>query len=180
MKVSEAFSDVPSSAWYYNNVMQAAANGIVSGYPDGTFKPGNSVTRRDFAIMLTQMLGVSNDGTAVSPFIDVDDDDYGVVSIAYCKAHNIISGYDDGTFKPDATITRQEAASMIVKAMGVSKASDELYPDDSTIAGWAKDAVYKAKAAGLMKGYEEDGTFRPTGKITRAEAASIMVNALNQ
>ena len=178
--LAEAFSDVPSSAWYYNNVMQAAANGIVSGYPDGTFKPGNSVTRRDFAIMLTQMLGVSNDGTAVSPFIDVDDDDYGVVSIAYCKAHNIISGYDDGTFKPDATITRQEAASMIVKAMGVSKASDELYPDDSTIAGWAKDAVYKAKAAGLMKGYEEDGTFRPTGKITRAEAASIMVNALNQ
>ena len=178
--VSEAFSDVPSSAWYYNNVMQAAAAGIVSGYPDGTFKPGNSVTRRDFAIMLTQMLGVSNDGTAVSPFIDVDDDDYGVVSIAYCKAHNIISGYDDGTFKPDATITRQEAASMIVKAMGVSKASDELYPDDSTIAGWAKDAVYKAKAAGLMKGDAGTGNFRPTGKITRAEAASIMVNALNQ
>ena len=180
VKVSEAFSDVPSSAWYYNNVMQAAAAGIVSGYPDGTFKPGNSVTRRDFAIMLTQMLGVSNDGTAVSPFIDVDDDDYGVVSIAYCKAHNIISGYDDGTFKPDATITRQEAASMIVKAMGVSKASDELYPDDSTIAGWAKDAVYKAKAAGLMKGDAGTGNFRPTGKITRAEAASIMVNALNQ
>ena len=180
VKVSEAFSDVPSSAWYYNNVMQAAAAGIVSGRGDGTFAPLANVTRRDFAIMLTQMLGVSNDGTAVSPFIDVDDDDYGVVSIAYCKAHNIISGYDDGTFKPDATITRQEAASMIVKAMGVSKASDELYPDDSTIAGWAKDAVYKAKAAGLMKGYEEDGTFRPTGKITRAEAASIMVNALNQ
>ena len=178
--VSEAFSDVPSSAWYYNNVMQAAAAGIVSGYPDGTFKPGNSVTRRDFAIMLTQMLGVSNDGTAVSPFIDVDDDDYGVVSIAYCKAHNIISGYDDGTFKPDATITRQEAASMIVKAMGVSKASDELYPDDSTIAGWAKDAVYKAKAAGLMKGDAGTGNFRPTGLITRAEAASIMVNALYQ
>ena len=180
VNTSEAFSDVLAGSWYYDNVMQAAAAGIVSGYPDGTFKPGNSVTRRDFAIMLTQMLGVSNDGTAVSPFIDVDDDDYGVVSIAYCKAHNIISGYDDGTFKPDATITRQEAASMIVKAMGVSKASDELYPDDSTIAGWAKDAVYKAKAAGLMKGYEEDGTFRPTGKITRAEAASIMVNALNQ
>ena len=181
VKVSEAFSDVPSSAWYYSNVMQAAANGIVSGYPDGTFKPGNSVTRRDFAIMLTQMLGVSNDGTAVSPFIDVDEDDYGVVAIAYCKAQGIISGYEeDGTFRPDNTITRQEAASMIVKAMGVSQASDEAYPDDSQIASWAKDAVYKAKAAGLMKGYEEDGTFRPTGKITRAEAASIMVNALNQ
>ena len=83
----------------------------------------------------------------------MDEDDYGVVAIAYCKAQGIISGYEeDGTFRPDNTITRQEAASMIVKAMGVSKASDELYPDDSTIAGWAKDAVYKAKAAGLMKG----------------------------
>ena len=178
--LADAFSDVPSSAWYYSNVMQAAAAGIVSGRGDGTFAPLANVTRRDFAIMLTQMLGVSNDGTAVSPFIDVDDDDYGVVSIAYCKAHNIISGYDDGTFKPDATITRQEAASMIVKAMGVSKASDELYPDDSTIAGWAKDAVYKAKAAGLMKGDAGTGNFRPTGLITRAEAASIMVNALYQ
>ena len=179
--VAEAFSDVNSGDWYYNNIMQAAANGIVSGYPDGTFKPGNSVTRRDFAIMLTQMLGVSNDGTAVSPFIDVDEDDYGVVAIAYCKAQGIISGYEeDGTFRPDNTITRQEAASMIVKAMGVSQASDEAYPDDSQIASWAKDAVYKAKAAGLMKGYEEDGTFRPTGEITRAEAASIMVNALEQ
>ena len=178
--VAEAFSDVNSGDWYYNNVMQAAANGIVSGYPDGTFKPGNSVTRRDFAIMLTQMLGVSNDGTAVSPFIDVDDDDYGVVSIAYCKAHNIISGYDDGTFKPDATITRQEAASMIANAMGVSKVSDEKYPDDSTIASWAKNAVYRAKAAGLMKGDAGTGNFRPTATITRAEAASIMVNALNQ
>ena len=178
--LADAFSDVPSSAWYYSNVMQAAAAGIVSGRGDGTFAPLANVTRRDFAIMLTQMLGESNDGSAVSPFIDVDDDDYGVVAIAYCKAHNIISGYDDGTFKPDATITRQEAASMIANAMGVSKVSDEKYPDDSTIASWAKNAVYRAKAAGLMKGDAGTGNFRPTATITRAEAASIMVNALNQ
>ena len=178
--VSEAFSDVVSGSWYYDNVMQAAAAGIVSGYPDGTFKPGNSVTRRDFAIMLTQMLGVSNDGTAVSPFIDVQDDDYGVVAIAYCYSHGIISGYEDGTFRPGNTITRQEAASMIVKAMGVSTVSDDTYPDDSEIASWAKDAVYKALAAGLMKGDAGTGEFRPTSSITRAEAASIMVNALIQ
>ena len=180
VSLADAFSDVPSSAWYYSNVMQAAAAGIVSGRGDGTFAPLANVTRRDFAIMLTQMLGESNDGSAVSPFIDVDDDDYGVVAIAYCKAHNIISGYDDGTFKPDATITRQEAASMIANAMGVSKVSDEKYPDDSTIASWAKNAVYRAKAAGLMKGDAGTGNFRPTATITRAEAASIMVNALNQ
>ena len=180
VKTSEAFTDVQPGAWYYDNVMQAAAAGIVSGRGDGTFAPLANVTRRDFAIMLTQMMGISNDGTAVSPFIDVEDDDYGVVAIAYCSAHGIVSGYTDGTFQPNKTITRQEAASMIVKAMGVSKASEELYPDDSTIAGWAKDAVYKAKAAGLMKGDAGTGNFRPTATITRAEAASIMVNALNQ
>ena len=179
--LSDAFSDVPSTAWYYNNVMQAAANGIVNGRGDGTFDPSASVTRRDFAIMLTQMLGISNDGSAVSPFIDVADDDYGVVAIAYCKEHGIISGYEeDGTFRPDATITRQEAASMITKAMGVSEKSSEKYPDDSSIANWAKDAVYMAKAAGLMEGDAGTGNFRPTSTITRAEAASIMVNALEQ
>ena len=179
--LSDAFSDVPSTAWYYNNVMQAAANGIVNGRGDGTFDPSASVTRRDFAIMLTQMLGISNDGSAVSPFIDVADDDYGVVAIAYCKEHGIISGYEeDGTFRPGATITRQEAASMITKAMGVSEKSSEKYPDDSSIANWAKDAVYMAKAAGLMEGDAGTGNFRPTSTITRAEAASIMVNALEQ
>lgn len=84
--LSDAFSDVPSTAWYYNNVMQAAANGIVNGRGDGTFDPSASVTRRDFAIMLTQMLGISNDGSAVSPFIDVADDDYGVVALPTARS----------------------------------------------------------------------------------------------
>ena len=178
--LSDTFDDVQPGAWYYENVMQAAAAGIVSGRGDGTFDPNASVTRRDFAIMLTQMLGESNDGSAVSPFVDVDNDDYGVVAIAYCKAHNIISGYEDSTFKPDATITRQEAASMIANAMGVSEISKDTYPDDAEIASWAKNAVYRALAAGLMKGDGATGEFRPTDSITRAEAASIMVNALEQ
>ena len=178
--LSDTFDDVQPGAWYYENVMQAAAAGIVSGRGDGTFDPNASVTRRDFAIMLTQMLGESNDGSAVSPFVDVDNDDYGVVAIAYCKAHNIISGYEDSTFKPDATITRQEAASMIANAMGVSEISKDTYPDDAEIASWAKNAVYRALAAGLMKGDGATGEFRPTDSITRAEAASIMVNALIQ
>ena len=69
---------------------------------------------------------------------------------------------------------------MITKAMGVSEKSSEKYPDDSSIANWAKDAVYMAKAAGLMEGDAGTGNFRPTSTITRAEAASIMVNALEQ
>ena len=103
-----------------------------------------------------------------------------MVSIAYCKAHNIISGYDDGTFKPDATITRQEAAAILNNAFELAEKtgiSTEKFPDDAKIAGWAKDHVYAAKAAGLMKGDAGTGLFRPTSTITRAEAASILMNA---
>ena len=179
--LSDAFSDVPSTAWYYNNVMQAAANGIVNGRGDGTFDPSASVTRRDFAIMLTQILGISNDGSAVSPFIDVADDDYGVVAIAYCKEHGIISGYEeDGTFRPDANITRQEVASVLVNTFKLTNEGTKDFPDDALIASWAKSNVYAAKAAGLMNGDQGTGNFRPTDYIKRAESASIMMNAFNK
>ena len=69
---------------------------------------------------------------------------------------------------------------MISVAMGVSNISDEKYPDDANIADWASDYVYMAKAAGLMKGDADTGNFRPTSKITRAEAATIMMNAYNK
>ena len=179
VKTANAFKDVNTNDWFYDDVMAAASAGIVKGQGDGIFAPKASVTRRDFAIMLCRVLGVDVEGTAVSPFVDVNEDDYGIVAIAYCAAHGIVNGYEDTTFQPNKTITRQEAAKMISAAMGVSKVSDELYTDDAKIADWASDYVYMAKAAGLMKG-DTDGSFRPNDQITRAEAATIMMNAYNQ
>ena len=179
VKLDEAFKDVKPGDWFYDDVMAAASAGIVKGQGDGIFAPKASVTRRDFAIMLCRVLGVDVEGTAVSPFVDVNEDDYGIVAIAYCAAHGIVNGYEDTTFQPNKTITRQEAAKMISAAMGVSNISDELYTDDAKIADWASDYVYMAKAAGLMKG-DTDGSFRPNDQITRAEAATIMMNAYNQ
>ena len=179
VKTANAFKDVNTNDWFYDDVMAAASAGIVKGQGDGIFAPKASVTRRDFAIMLCRVLGVDVEGTAVSPFVDVNEDDYGIVAIAYCAAHGIVNGYEDTTFQPNKTITRQEAAKMISAAMGVSNISDELYTDDAKIADWASDYVYMAKAAGLMKG-DTDGSFRPNDQITRAEAATIMMNAYNQ
>ena len=179
VKTANAFKDVNTNDWFYDDVMAAASAGIVKGQGDGIFAPKASVTRRDFAIMLCRVLGVDVEGTAVSPFVDVNEYDYGIVAIAYCAAHGIVNGYEDTTFQPNKTITRQEAAKMISAAMGVSNISDELYTDDAKIADWASDYVYMAKAAGLMKG-DTDGSFRPNDQITRAEAATIMMNAYNQ
>ena len=113
---ADQFSDVNTGDWYYNNVMRAVELGILSGYSDGTFKPMNNITRRDFAIMLAQSLGHDNDEEATSPFKDVADTDYGVSSIAYLYENEITVGDSNGNFNPDANITRQEAAIMLVKA----------------------------------------------------------------
>ena len=180
VKLDEAFEDVKPTDWFFKDVMQAASAGIVKGQGDGIFAPKDNVTRRDFAIMLCRVLGVDVEGDAVVPFVDVKPDDYGIVAIAYCASHGIVNGYEDTTFRPNEYITRQEAAKMISVAMGVSNISDEKYPDDANIADWASDYVYMAKAAGLMKGDADTGNFRPTSKITRAEAATIMMNAYNQ
>ncbi len=175
---ADQFSDVNTGDWYYNNVMRAVELGILSGYTDGTFKPMNNITRRDFAIMLAQSLGHDNDEKATSPFKDVADTDYGVSSIAYLYENEITVGDSNGNFNPDANITRQEAAIMLVKAFEATGTSSDLYADDAQIASWAKSFVYTAKAAGLMKG-DDHNEFNPTDRLTRAEAASAMVNAVD-
>lgn len=175
----EQFSDIDENDWFYSNVIRAVELGVLSGYDDGTFRPMNSITRRDFAIMLAQSLGNSNDGEATSPFKDVADNDYGVVSIAYLYEKGIVTGDDKGNFNPDSNITRQEAAIMLAKAFEATGTTSDLFTDDASIASWAKSFVYAAKAAGLMNG-DTNGAFRPTSTITRAEAASAMVNAIDK
>ena len=175
--VSAQFTDVKPGDWYYKNVMRAVELGILSGKGNGIFAPHENITRRDFAIMLAQSLGHDNSEPATSPFVDVADDDYGVSSIAYLYEQGITAGDDKGNFNPDANITRQEAAIFLAKAFEATGTS-EAYTDDAKIASWAKDFVYAAKAAGLMSG-DVAGTFRPTDTLTRAEAASTMVNAVD-
>ena len=176
--VAAQFSDVSEGDWYYENVMRAVELGILSGRGDGTFGPNVNITRRDFAIMLAQSLGHDNDEPATSPFKDVADSDYGVSSIAYLYEQGITVGDNAGNFNPAANITRQEAAIMLVKAFKATGTSSELYKDDASIASWAKSFVYTAKASGLMKG-DTNGSFRPNDTLTRAEAASAMVNAID-
>ena len=178
--VAEQFSDVQPGAWYYDNVMAAVEAGIVSGKGDGTFAPMGNITRRDFAIMVTKLLlgGKEPAEATTTPFSDVASNDYALDYIAYCAENGIISG-SDGQFRPGDYITRQEAASVMKNALELTGTTSELFADDAKIAGWAKANVYACKAAGIFNG-DEKNNFNPTNTLTRAEAASIMVNALNK
>ena len=172
------FSDIDPDDWFYNNVMDAANNGYVTGYPDGTFQPKKATTRAEFASMIANAMGYEADPDAASMFPDVPDTYWGKAAINFCAQNGIINGYkEDGTFRPDQPITRQEAASILRNAFKLTESSSETFPDDSAISGWAKESVYIVKASGLMKGDAGTGNFRPTDTIIRAEAASILMNA---
>ena len=175
--LGNAFSDVNPDDWFYDNVMGAANNGYISGMGDGTFNPKGATTRAQFASMIAKAMGYDDSLAGETRFKDVPADQWYAGAITYCFDNDIISGYDDGTFQPEKTITRQEAASILKNAFNLTGNSGEKFPDDSAIAGWAKENVYAVKHSGLMKGYEEDGTFRPNGLMTRAEAASTLMNA---
>ncbi len=172
-----SFSDVNPGDWFYDNVMDAAENGYISGMGDGTFNPTGATTRAQFASMIANAMGYEANPDAKSAFPDVADDFWGKAAINFCVENGILSGYDDGTFQPNKAITRQEAASILRNAFELTETTDELFPDDSAIAGWAKESVYLVKAAELMKGDAGTGNFRPNSTITRAEAASILMNA---
>ena len=172
------FSDVSTDDWFYQNVMDAVAAGIVSGRGDGTFGPNDRITRRDFAIMVSKLLLDGEDApeATTTPFSDVAANDYGLNAIAYCAENGIISGFD-GEFRPGDNITRQEAASVMKNALELTGTTSDLFADDAAIATWAKANVYACKAAGVFNG-DDHNNFNPTSTLTRAEAASIMVNAM--
>lgn len=173
--VSDSFSDVKETDWFYNNVMNAYNAGLCSGYPDGSFAPQAKITRRDTAIMIYKMMG-SPAVTSTTSFVDVAADDYGAAAIAYLKESDIVSGYEDGTFAPAKQITRQEVASMLASALGLSGASDNLFNDDASISNWAKPAVYACRTAGVFNG-DNNGNFKAQDYITRAELATAVYQA---
>lgn len=177
---ADGFSDVPTSAWYYNNVMAAYNAGYVSGTGNGKFEPTKNVTRQDFAVMVYNMLGKPVPTTTTS-FKDVPATGYMVNAIAYLKEMDIVSGDGDtGNFRPTATITRQEAACILANAKKLTGTSETKFNDDAKIANWAKVNVYACRAAGVINGDKDTGNFRPTAAITRAEAATMVLQAASK
>ncbi|MFQ7107029.1 MAG: S-layer homology domain-containing protein, partial [Neglectibacter timonensis] len=153
--VASKFVDVPEDAWYYDYVMAAAKAGIVNGKENSRFDPEGAVSRRDFALMLTRMLGVDVSGYTNTPFNDVKADDYALGAIAYCAENGIVGGDGKGNFLPGDSITREEAAKMISVAKELTGTTTEKFKDDAKISNWAKGYVDACKAAGIFGGDEK-------------------------
>lgn len=147
--------------------------GVIKGYEDGTVRPNNSITRAEMTAMLDRVMDYQT--KADNTFSDLQDTWYTDV-ILKANAAGVIGGYPDGTVKPDATITRQEAVAMFsrVLSLDTENAPEASFTDNADVADWAKDAVNAMAAKGYIHG--SDGQFRPNDGITRAEVITIFNN----
>lgn len=179
------FKDIENH-WAKEDIILMASKSIVEGIDKETFAPDGKVTRAQFAAMLTRALNLS-EGEQKASFSDVKGDEWFVKAINAANEGGIIKGYEDGSFKPNAPVTRQEVAVMLNRSLKILKLKPEVSDDDvqalikqfkdgDKIAKWAQKPVATVAQEGIVKGMA-DGTFAPTKNCTRAEAV-VMIKRL--
>ncbi|SDP04887.1 ZU5 domain-containing protein [Paenibacillus sp. yr247] len=161
--------------WAEKSIQEMIQMGSIKGYPDGTFKPDNNITRAEFVSIIVKAFKLKEQEGKV--FADTVSH-WAKKLIATAAANGIISGYSDTTFGPNDPITREQMAAIIVKAVQIEVVTEgKTYNDQLEISEWAKAAIATATSKGLMNGYQ-DGTLKPKGNSTRAEAVTVILRAL--
>ncbi|SDO56832.1 N-acetylmuramoyl-L-alanine amidase [Halobacillus aidingensis] len=169
-----SLSDIPDRSEEEINYLMN--QGVLSGYPDGTFKPHKEVTREEAATLIARALKL--DGTQRNTvFSDVSRYSYASGYIQSSYEQGAISGYPDGTYKPKETMTRGQMAVSVSNAFSLGSGTNGSYGDVSPYA-YYYDAVKSVTSAGVAAGYP-DGTYRPESAITREEFALFVARALN-
>lgn len=161
--------------WCAENVRSLAADGKLNGYFAYKFKPDEKITRGEFVTLLDGAQNIEAPASA-SAFED-GNDSRAKNYIAAAVKRGIINGISENEFAPDAYITREQAAVIIGRLMGLSGGINLDFDDGAEISDYAKMYVSVCAERGIVNGYE-DGSFRPKNNVTRAEAVAIMDRAL--
>ena len=150
----------------------------VIGYPEGDVRPLNNITRAEVSTIFYRLMRDANRDviyTTENNFSDVNVEDWFNKAVSSLAKGNYLTGYEDGTFKPNAPITRAEFATVAVRFSDDAEPAASAFSDIS--GHWAEQNILKAVSLGWITGYE-DGTFRPDALITRAEAMTIINRVL--
>lgn len=173
---SFAYASDVSGHWAASHIEEMMGMGVIKGYPDGSFKPDKSITRAEFMVMVNTAFGFKD--SVSKSYSDVSSSDWFYSAVGIASGAGYISGYSDGTIKPNNSITREEAATMLSKAAGLTGNEDAYMKfSDYMKITWSKSYVGAVSAAGIMSGYP-DGSFGPSKSITRAESAVSIHKAM--
>jgi pectate lyase/pectin methylesterase-like acyl-CoA thioesterase len=175
----KSFADL-AGHWAAKDTELLAAKGIIDGIADNRFAPEGVLTRAEIAALLARAAGLEEKALSAGALNDVRADDWYAGYVQAAVSAGLIDGYEDGTFRAGAAVTREELAVLLTRALklaghpaeGTGTAS-AAFTDSTSVSAWAKDAVRAAQAAGLVNGLE-DGSFRPQAQASRAEAAAMI------
>lgn len=175
------FTDVPEGAWYHDYVYDLVYRGVVNGMTATTYEPEGKLTRAQFVKLLACSLADAETLKTYEgkhPFKD-GEGHWAEAYIAWAKDKGIVEGVSATEFDPEAPITREQMATIFGRyalKQGIELPKDaapaESFPDADKISEYAREFVELMRIAGILNGYE-DGTFRPQGNATRAEAAKL-------
>ncbi|REK56570.1 MAG: hypothetical protein C6W55_07420 [Thermobacillus sp.] len=172
------FADV-AGHWARDAVNDMGSRMVIGGVGGNLYEPEREVTRAEFAAIIIRALGLKpEEGKA--PFADVHESDWYNGAVLTARAYGLIDGYADGTFRPDEKVTREQAMTILSRAMAVtglkqpSSADDPLsrFADAADVSAWARSGVADALRGGIATG-RSGGTLAPQDGLTRAEAAAL-------
>lgn len=182
------FSDV-ANHWAKDVVNDMGSRMVINGTGNGLFSPDRDITRAEFAAIIVRGLGLKLENGATS-FTDVKITDWYSGAVATAHSYQLINGFEDGTFRPNDKITREQAMTIIESAMNITdlkakfavKTTEELltpFIDADTVAGWAKNSVADCLQAGIVTG-RSSTELAPKAHMTRAEVAAIVQRLLQK
>ncbi|WP_440116857.1 S-layer homology domain-containing protein [Paenibacillus sp. QZ-Y1] len=176
---SNAASQEKLPTWAGKEIQSLKEAGVMKGYPDGTIRPHQSITRAELVTLLYKIRPSSNQSASTTTsFKDITNQWYGADVIRAAK-EGMVNGYPDGTFRPDQPVNRYEVAKILQLAFAPAAQSGHAatnYSDQKQIPHWAVESISVISAAGWMKGYP-DGTFGGLRTLTRAEGAVLLHRA---
>ena len=179
--VSDIFIDIAPNAWYKDAVQYAYDNGLMTGVSDTEFAPEATTTRAMIVSILARLENVTS--AEAAGFADVSADDWYAIAVNWAASAGVVSGTGDGNFSPNAAITREQLAAMLMnysawKGEDVSARADlSAYSDQPST--WAEETVSWAVAEGLISGVTNT-ELQPQGNATRAQVAAILQRFLAQ
>ena len=169
------YPDTKLNAWYSEAIKKATEEGIISGFPDGTFRPNDPLTRAQAVSMLGRALGWPTSTTA--HFQDVPTESFAFSPISYAYEQQIVSGVSATRFAPQASIKRGDLALIVYNALKLPVTTASTFSD---VPGdkYYSVAIQAMIENGIMVGYPTDQTFRPEQPVTRAEFTMMIYQAL--
>ncbi|MFC5404832.1 S-layer homology domain-containing protein [Cohnella soli] len=182
------FADM-TKHWAKDAVNDMGSRMVIEGTGNGQFSPDRTITRAEFAVIVVRGLGLKLESGA-SAFPDVKASDWYGSAVNTAVKYGLISGFEDGTFRPNEQITREQAMSIIAKAMKVTGLKGKLpaqsvdavlrsFADAAAASNWAKNGIADSVQAGIVSGRGEAG-LAPKAFVTRAEVAMMVRNLLQK